>query len=257
MRLAPAIYGIAGAVSLSSKKWRDKEMEIIALASFAGVVVFGILFIISILRGGSLKLPGIGMIVCFALFTVSVVLFVRGSNGQTADDNLETTERTTQSIDGDRPVESEKSAEGINPSTEGGSQVNQSNEPYEITYQSSKLYKDTSGDIRCYVLAEIRNTGTDNLYLKDATFDFEDSQGGLLATCSGIVSSDPDIIAPGEKGYFYCNMGSVSGNIDENTDYMLKVNTKVEKAKSNIVRFDITSLSISKGKYNPIDIRNL
>lgn len=46
-------------------------MELVALASFAGVIVCGILFIVFVIKGSSLKLPGIGMIVCFALLLFS------------------------------------------------------------------------------------------------------------------------------------------------------------------------------------------
>ena len=101
---------------------------------------------------------------------------------------------------------------------------------------------------------EIKNTGEDNLYLKDATFDFEDDSGSLLGTCSGIISSDPEIIAPGEKGYFYSNMGSVRGNIDEKTNYVFKPNLKVEKAKNDIIRYKISNLSIAEGRYGPVDV---
>lgn len=229
-------------------------MAIIALVSFIGIVVFGILFIILGIKGSSLKLPGIGISVCFALLIVSVMLLTLENNDRTADGNLGTTGRATQGADEGGSSEGKESAENTVSVTESHSPENQSNEPYEITYQSSKLYKSTSGEIRCYALVEIENTGADNLYLKDATFDFEDSQGGLWATCSGITSADPDIIAPGEKGYFYCNMGSVSGNIDENADYKFKPSLKVEKAKNNIIRFDVTNLSISAGKYNTVDI---
>lgn len=42
-------------------------MWIVGIVGLAGVVVFGVLFAISVLKGGSLKIPTIGMVVCFAL----------------------------------------------------------------------------------------------------------------------------------------------------------------------------------------------
>lgn len=42
-------------------------MWIVGIVGLAGVVVFGVLFAISVLKGGSLKIPAIGMVVCFAL----------------------------------------------------------------------------------------------------------------------------------------------------------------------------------------------
>lgn len=57
-------------------------MFYISLAAFAGVVVFGLLFIIMGLQGGPWKLPGIGMAVCFVLLVVSAVLPRLGVGGE-------------------------------------------------------------------------------------------------------------------------------------------------------------------------------
>lgn len=120
-------------------------------------------------------------------------------------------------------------------------------EAYEITYQNCILHRDTLDQICCYAIVEVENTGTVNLYLDDATFDFEDKDGKLLATYSTMISSDPDIIAPGEKGYFYCNMGILKGDIDENTEYNFVPNLKIVKSKNEIIRYDITDTSITEG----------
>lgn len=57
----------------------------IALGGFAGVVVFGVLFILMALKRGSVKLPGIGMGVCFVVVLAMGVLLVLGI-GQPKDD---------------------------------------------------------------------------------------------------------------------------------------------------------------------------
>lgn len=46
-------------------------MWIIGLGSLLGVIVFAVMFIVSIVRGASLKKPSIGMAVCFVLFLVA------------------------------------------------------------------------------------------------------------------------------------------------------------------------------------------
>lgn len=128
---------------------------------------------------------------------------------------------------------------------------------YQITYQDSEIHRnDLLDTISFYAIVEVENTGNVNLHLKDASFDFEDADGSLLATNSSIlVSSDPDIIAPGEKGYFYCDGVPLNGNIDENTYYVLKPNLTVEKTKRNFWRYEISDLSIAEGDlFSPLSV---
>lgn len=126
---------------------------------------------------------------------------------------------------------------------------------WEITYQNSKIFRNVLDNVALYAIVEVQNTGTANLYLKDASFDFEDSSGNLLATYSTLISADPSIIAPGEKGYFYCNMAPLSGDIDENTDYVFVPSIKIEKSKKDIIRYSVSDLSISDGgMMSPINI---
>lgn len=233
----------------------------IVAAGAVGSIVFSILFLLMLIKGNSLKIPFIGMAAFVILMAAGVVLTMLGDK----EDGPDTADKASQA------VESQGAEETQTPESEGqeesdppqagdpteslaGGAISENGEPYVITYQNSKIYKNSFDEIDCYVLVEIKNTGSDNLYLKDATFDFEDENGGLLGTCSGIVSPDPEIIAPGERGYFYCNMGSVRGNIDEKTNYVFKPTLKVEKAKNDIVRFDISDLSITEGRYSPVDV---
>lgn len=235
----------------------------IVLVGAAGAIIFSVLFALMLLKGNSVKIPFIGMAAFVILMAAGVVLTVMGGKEDkpdTADQSSQAVESEAVETDTPAPETEGQEEEDAPPQTEGptesldGNTISESGEPYVITYQNSKIYKNSFDEIDCYVLVEIENTGNDNLYLKDATFDFEDENGGLLGTCSGIVSSDPDIIAPGERGYFYCNMGSVRGNIDEKTNYVFKPTLKVEKAKNDIVRFDISDLSITEGRYGPVDV---
>ena len=113
----------------------------------------------------------------------------------------------------------------------------------------------STGDIACYAIVEVENTGNVDLYLKDASFDFEDESGKLLATYSSMISTDPEIVAPGEKGYFYCNMATIKGDITENTEHVFKPALKIEKSKNSIIRYNISDLSISEGDFlSPFNI---
>jgi len=184
------------------------------------------------------------ILIVFAVLIVVSVIF--GGNEDNDENNYNSHPSSNQSIEQDqvdkKPVKSEPAPKETDDIA------------YEITYQNSKIYKNSLDKMACYAIVEVENTGNVDLYLRDATFDFEDSTGSLLATCS-TISSDPDIIAPGEKGYFYCNMETLTGEIDENTEYVFKPNLKVEKSKNDIIRYDISDLSMTEGSFGtPVEI---
>lgn len=125
-------------------------------------------------------------------------------------------------------------------------------ESYRITYQNCRLEESLIGTASQYEsIVEIENDGSVDLYLKDATFDFEDRSGHLLETKS-FVSADPEIIAPGEKGYFYSS-GSLD-NVTASTDYVFKPVLKVEKSKKPIIRYAISDTSKEITQYDQLKI---
>lgn len=79
---------------------------------------------------------------------------------------------------------------------------------YEISdqnvYYEESSYKDGG---RFYAFIEITNTGNVPLYLGNATFDLEDTNGHLVLT-EDSVNTAPDFIYPGEKGYYYNQFGT-------------------------------------------------
>ena len=114
---------------------------------------------------------------------------------------------------------------------------------YEITYQNCHLRQSQySNEVLYTAIVEVQNTGTADLYLDEAIFDFEDRNGMLLATDS-FVSTACDIIAPGEKGYFF-RSGFVTGKLTPSTDYIFKPKISVEKSKLSIVRYDISNVTM-------------
>lgn len=118
---------------------------------------------------------------------------------------------------------------------------------WKITYQDCNLSESSIGKEANYdAIVEIENTGTSDLYLKDATFDFEDKSGHLLETKS-FVSADPEIIAPGEKGYFYSS-GSLE-KVGLNTEYVFVPSLKVEQSKNSIIRYEISDTSKENTSY--------
>lgn len=124
-------------------------------------------------------------------------------------------------------------------------------ESYRVTYQNCRLSDGLLGKTSYDAIVEIENDGTENLYLKDATFDFEDRSGHLLETES-FISADPEIIAPGEKGYFYAN--GLLEKVTQSTDYVFKPVLKVEKAQNSIIRYAITDTAKENTAYGGITI---
>lgn len=116
---------------------------------------------------------------------------------------------------------------------------------YNITYQDCKLHQSQYSDNTYYsAIVEIRNTGTANLYLADAIFDFENRNGNLLATDNYISKANP-VIAPGEKGYFF-GSGSVTGKLTVNTDYVFKPKLSVVKSKLDIIRYSVFDVTMNE-----------
>ena len=130
----------------------------------------------------------------------------------------------------------------------------QQNDPvsWEITYQTSRVYVNSIGDTVCDILCEITNTGSKNLYLASSSFDFERADGSLISTCD-FISTMPDVIAPGEKGYFYC-AGSTVNNITPEDEYTLKADLNVKESYLSPVRLAVSDLSITTDAWDGVCI---
>ncbi len=120
---------------------------------------------------------------------------------------------------------------------------------YKITNQKCELHSSLSST-GYTAFVEIENTGTSDLYLKEATFDFESKSGELLAA-ENMISSAPNVIMPGEKGYFY-DSGILDGNISLDTDYVFKPTLKVLKSTTDVVRYNLSNVALTERDYNRI-----
>lgn len=123
---------------------------------------------------------------------------------------------------------------------------------YAISNQKCEVKTNILGDTAYTAFVEVENTGSSNLYLKDATFDFEDPSGKLLAT-EKMVNSGPNVIAPGEKGYFF-DSGILEGDITPNTNYIFKPHIKVLEAKVDLVRYSISNTSMTERDYGRVGV---
>ena len=124
------------------------------------------------------------------------------------------------------------------------------------SYKISDIYFDhetSSLGSRYYTgIVEITNTGDTNLYLESCTFDLEDDKGHLLQTENEYsVGSSPDIIAPGEKGYFYNMTTTLEDDVSLKNGINLKPDVEIEEARGEPTDYEISDVSLSKGTYGP------
>jgi len=121
---------------------------------------------------------------------------------------------------------------------------------YEVTDSRFSYYTDSIGLIEYYGFVEITNTGSCNIYLSDCTFDLEDNDGHLLQS-DNFISKCPDVIAPGEKGYFYNGLGActIDSTISLDNGINLVPNYKIEKATGEVISFDVSDTDMRNSDY--------
>ena len=117
---------------------------------------------------------------------------------------------------------------------------------YEITYQNVRTYTNSIGTTYAQVIVEIENTGTTDLYLSTGSYDLED-ENGKLVTSNSMVSTYPDVISPGEKGYMY-----EDDMLDEpvNGPLTLLPRPNVKKSKVDNLRYTVTDVELITDKFD-------
>ncbi len=100
---------------------------------------------------------------------------------------------------------SEPSSEPV-PSTEESSSAPSKTEPptasFKVTDQRLNVYRNRAEEFWGQVIAAVQNTGDAPIYLQNCTFHITDAEGKSLASDT-TVSAYPQIVAPGETGYYY------------------------------------------------------
>lgn len=122
-------------------------------------------------------------------------------------------------------------------------------------YQASDVtfrYWDNSIGGKSYLAyVSVTNTGSGNLYLGSCTFDLEDDSGHLLQSDDTYMSF-PDLIAPGETGYFVSGLSGIN-YIDEGVSLDGGINCKpsynVEASTGQIVDYQVFDTSLSHDSY--------
>ena len=99
------------------------------------------------------------------------------------------------------------------------------------------------------VAVPVKNTGTADLYMDGCSVDIEDQNGKLLQTVS-LLTGYPEYIKPGETGYYY------EENFCEFNETNIKVtpHVEIEKGLNDVIRYDVSEISIEKDTYDGVKI---
>ena len=120
---------------------------------------------------------------------------------------------------------------------------------YRISDIYLDLYNDSIGNYYYYAYAEITNTGSVNIHLDSCRFIFEDKSGNVYKV-DEYAASAPDIIKPGEKGYFYTpSTQSLDTDTAKNKDLTITAEIVCEKYKDEVVEYELSNMNMRKDAY--------
>lgn len=117
---------------------------------------------------------------------------------------------------------------------------------YEVVYSNARTWVNSIGTAWVQSVFEVKNTGTVPLYLSSGAYDLEGTDG-LLVKSRSLVSVFPQVINPGESGYYYEE--TTLDNAPANGELVIIPRPDVREAKVEHIRYPITDFQLSKGSY--------
>lgn len=190
-----------------------------------------------------------------AVLVVSGVFmaFAMGSGGKSTHDSVkieadDSTDEISETDEADDSSSDEASA--TDEATEDESQIK-----YEISDTSFEYYTNSIGNIEYYGFVEITNTGNCDIYMKDCVFDMEDNDGHLLQS-DDFISHVPEVIAPGEKGYFYNGLGAstIDSSVSFENGIQLVPQLNLQKANGKPHSYPVSDITYRAGDYDDIKV---
>ncbi len=118
---------------------------------------------------------------------------------------------------------------------------------YEISDTSFEYYTNSIGSVNYFGYVEITNTGDNDIYMEKCTFDLEDNDGHLLQS-DDFISHAPEVIAPGEKGYFFNGLGSdvIDEGVSLDNGIQLTPQIKLSKATGKPHSYPVSDMDIKE-----------
>lgn len=193
-----------------------------------------------------------GVVLCLCLFA-AMALGSGSSNSSRESVTVEADDKKTDQDSGSEEKEEKEDDSDQNSETDsdaGNGEIN-----YEISDTSFQYYENSIGRTEFYGYVEITNTGDTDIFMDDCTFDIEDNDGHLLQSES-MISHCPEVISPGEKGYFYNNVGSTQIDEGVSLDNGVKLvpQIKLSPAKGKPHSYPVSDIGVTNGNLNDIKV---
>lgn len=149
---------------------------------------------------------------------------------------------------------SEPSSEPV-PSTEESSSAPSKTEPptasFKVTDQRLNVYRNRAEEFWGQVIAAVQNTGDAPIYLQNCTFHITDAEGKSLASDT-TVSAYPQIVAPGETGYYYAETYLETESAEGLT---LEFTPQVSVSAQQAVTYTVENPDLQDSRYGGMELR--
>ena len=155
------------------------------------------------------------------------------------------TEAPSSQTAGTQQSGTEESAESSEPS-EAPTQA----EPrFELTDRRLNVYRNRAEELWAQVIAEVKNTGDVPIVLEDAPMRVCDAEGNSLAA-DATVEAFPQIVLPGETGYYYVETYLEAENAEGLT---LELEPKAAVAEET-ARYEVVQASLADSRYGGMEL---
>lgn len=129
----------------------------------------------------------------------------------------------------------------------------QTNEaPYEVTYQNISFHQDSIGTLWSQAIVEVTNTGENELYLNGSSYELKSEDGTIIHTTSNMFTAYPQIIGPGEKGYYYEEAMMDGGTPAEGITITPHINAQPSQVEN--IRLEVSNTAIYDKDMGGIDL---
>lgn len=149
---------------------------------------------------------------------------------------------------------SESSTEPAPSSEESGS-VSSETEPatasFEVTDRRLNVYRNRAEEFWGQVITAVQNTGDAPIYLQDSTFRITDAEGKSLAS-DATASAYPQIVAPGETGYYYTETYLETEAAEGLT---LEFTPQVSVSAQQKVEYTVENPNLQDSRYGGMELR--
>ena len=103
-----------------------------------------------------------------------------------------------------------------------------------------------------HVIAEVKNTGTTDLYLDDSAFRFCDEENVILKEMN-YVEAYPKIIAPGTSGYYYADTMLDKAAAEGVQEFYVEVDLNIYTNRSDILYFETYDVRLEEEYFGGVE----